>query len=109
MDIAWELKYVIFSAQSLGKSYFVWGPPAQEGCGVDPKEGYGDGLRADPSHLWRKVEGAELVQLGEQNVLGRSHCSLPVTLERAYKLTGGGPSFYSLIASGQGGMASNLN
>lgn len=57
------------------------GPPASLGCGavgVGPEKGYRDEQRARAHLLWRKVEGNELVQPGEQKALRRPHYRLPV-------------------------------
>lgn len=45
---------------------------------MGPEEGHEDAHRPKAPLLWRTVEGARLVQLGEGKAPGRPHWGLPV-------------------------------
>ena len=50
------------------------GPPAQEGCGAVGSDPEGMGMLIGWStSVWRQAEGAEGVQPGEGNAVGRPH------------------------------------
>lgn len=45
---------------------------------VGPEEGKKNAQRAGTPLLWRQTETAGVVQPGEEKVLRRSHCGLPI-------------------------------
>lgn len=89
-----------------GVLHRVLGPSAQETCGTigwGLKEDSEDNQRAWACLLWREIDRAGLVLLGEEKALGRAHCSFPVI-----KGSRTGTCFlHGLIVIGQGGAALN--
>lgn len=84
----------------------IWNTVSRSGAvGAVPEDGCKDDQRAGAALLWKKVEGAELVQLREEEAPGRLHCSLPV-LKGAYKHKMD-QLFHSLVVIWQGGMVLN--